>query len=376
MLSKILSSQPKLEPSRTGKIAVVLLNFGGPQNLSETKSFLFNLFNDSAIIRLPQPLRFMLATLISNRRAKKLRNIYQQIGNKSPITDITVAQANLLEKELSFFGDYKIFVAMRYNKPFAADILPDLISYNPDQIILLPLYPQFSTTTTLSSVAAFLKEYKKYDFSATLKVICCYPEDQNFAQSHSSLIKQAIEQSSLKLDKVRILFSAHGLPQSIINDGDPYAFQIVKSVKAITQNLEESLQIKHAQLDYVICYQSKVGRMEWTKPSLDFELRKAALDNKEVVIVPISFTSEHSETLYELDIEYKHIAQKLGITNYVRINALNLNTYFIKSLVEICKKSSASKGNIFNGCNPYRICPKSFKQCINYNECQTKLSSI
>jgi len=344
------------------KTAVILFNLGGPDSLKSVKGFLFNLFNDKAIINLPQPLRFCLAKLISSLRATKAQAIYAQIGNKSPILETTNSQAEALEKELSYFGNYKTFVVMRYWHPFSKNVVKKVKEYQPDEIILLPLYPQFSTTTTESSFNDFYQKLKKNKVLAKLKYICCYPTNPQFISAHCRLIKQAINKAtSSSFDNFRILFSAHGLPQKIIDAGDPYCFQIKASVDGIVKELAIE------NLDYKICYQSKVGPLEWTKPSLEFEINRAAIDKKAIIIVPIAFVSDHSETLVELDIEYKEIADHKKIPFYCRVPALNIDGYFIKALVDICKRTSDAEFSCNGGDFGAKICPKNFTKCININ---------
>lgn len=357
------------------KTAVILFNLGGPTNSEEVRPFLFNLFNDKAIIGLPQPLRFLLAKLISGRREKKAQKIYSLIGGKSPLLDLTMLQADSLEKELSFFGEFKVFVVMRYNKPFAVDVVKNVLDYNPKETILLPLYPQFSTTTTESSIkdwtSKFFKECQKRQQEIKMKVICCYPNDADFVKSHSLLIKQTLMQNdNPEIAKIRLLFSAHGLPQKVINAGDPYVFQVELTSQEVVKNLAQVLAVDQEKIDFEVCYQSKVGPLEWTKPSLETSLKKAILDDKIPVIIPIAFVSEHSETLVELDIEYKEMAQHMGAKSYIRVPALNSDGNFVKSLTEICKTVARDQVNsCFTGKQKDRICPKKWQKCPNFNFC-------
>lgn len=353
------------------KTAVILFNLGGPDSLKSVRGFLFNLFNDKAIISLKQPFRFLLATLISMIRNKKAQAIYQQIGGKSPILATTISQAEALEKELSYFGNYKVFVSMRYWRPFSKDVVKKVKEYDPQEIIFLPLYPQFSTTTTASSFEDFYQKLKKAKIFAKTKYVCCYPTNPQFISAHCHLIRQAITktksaQQSLGFNNFRLLFSAHGLPQNIIDSGDSYCFQIKASVEAIVKKLAEN-DSDNDNLDYVICYQSKVGPLKWTEPSLDFEISRAALDNVATIIVPISFVSDHSETLVELDIWYREIAKQKNIPFYCLVPALNISGYFIKALLEICQRTSSSNYACNGGDFGARICPKNFKKCLNPN---------
>ena len=346
----------------TKKIAIVLFNLGGPSDLKSVPKFLFNLFNDPAIINLPTIPRFFLATLITLLRTKTARKIYGLIGGKSPIVEITNSQAEALEKELSFADEsYKAFTIMRYWHPRARNVVKKIKEYAPDQVIMLPLYPQYSTTTSASSFNEFLKEAQKQKLKSSFKKICCYPDNQEFIAAHSRLIKQTIKKAELSGNKnYRLLFSAHGLPQSIVDKGDPYVFQVEKSTDLIVK----SLQIEN--LDYRICYQSKVGKMAWTSPSLEVEIRRAALDQKSIIVIPIAFVSDHSETLVELDIEYKELAANLGIPLYLRVPALNSDGYFISALANICKNTVHNNRICSNGENGSRICPTKQTKCPNY----------
>ncbi len=349
------------------KTAVVLLNLGGPDKIESVEPFLFNLFNDKAIISLPQPLRFLIAKLISSRRKQKAQNIYNQIGGKSPLLDITLSQADSLERELSFDGNYKVFTAMRYWHPFASEIAQKIKEYQPDQIILLPLYPQFSSTTTASSVKDFADNF--FTESIPIKIVCCYPTHDDFIRSHAIHINQTLNKIENKnLSKVRLLFSAHGLPQKVIDNGDPYVFQVEETAKKTIKFLNDLRKSENSDLEYRICYQSKVGPLKWTTPSLEQEVTSVALDEKIPVIIPIAFVSDHSETLVELDIEYHEFAKKLGVAEYYRVPSLNIERNFIQGLANIVKSTSKNDNfAIFCGENPQRICPKKFKLCPNPN---------
>lgn len=339
------------------KIAIVLFNLGGPDSLASVKPFLFNLFYDPLIIRLPNPLRWVLAKIISFFRNNKAKNIYAQIGGKSPILEETLAQRFVLSQKLKNVckDKFEVFMCMRHWHPMAEEIANKIKNYSPSEIIMLPLYPQFSTTTTGSAIQDFtknlIKAYKN-DHLPTLKNICCYPRSKGFIQAHAELIKQTID----KEQNYRILFSAHGLPIKIIKEGDPYKWQTEQSVIEIVNELF----IK--DLDYRICYQSRVGPVEWLKPTTEDEIANCAKDNKNVLIVPISFVSEHSETLVELDIDYKKLATEYNL-KYSRVPTLRINENFIDELVKmvLTKINSASQ----NTCSDEgkRICPEEFIKC-------------
>jgi ferrochelatase len=333
------------------KIAVILFNLGGPDSPAAVEPFLFNLFNDKAIITLPNPLRWFLAKLISSKRAPIARHIYALIGGKSPILEETKKQAEALEKRLG--DNYKAFISMRYWHPFSDETIKNVIKYNPDEIILLPLYPQFSTSTTGSSLQDWKLQCSKYQLNTPTKTICCYPLAEKFIDLHAQLIKKSYSQIADK-SKVRILFSAHGLPQKMIDAGDPYQYQIEQNASAIVQKL--SIE----NLDWKVCYQSKVGRLKWLEPSTETEIITAAKQGISLIIVPIAFVSEHSETLVELDIEYKKMAEENGNIQYLRVPTLSIENSFIDSLADICE-NYGSVGKICAGSS--LKCSKEFGKC-------------
>ncbi|MBL6664438.1 MAG: ferrochelatase [Rickettsiales bacterium] len=357
------------------KTAVILFNIGGPDSLESIKPFVFNSLNNKATIPLPWPLRPLLTKRIATKREKASKEVYSNLGTKSPLLDITLNQADALEKELSFIGNFKVFIIMRYWKPLAAETIPKVIAYDPDQIILLPLYPQFSSATTDSSIKDFIKTLKKHTISlkesVKTKIVCCYPTEEDFIKSHSIIINKSLSKYYKgNIADFRFLFFAHGLPQKLINKGDPYSFQVGQTTQNVVNNLTKLLKVKQEEIDFQICYQSKVAPLKWTAPSLDQEIKRVAIDNKIPVIIPITFVCDHLETLVELDIEYQAMAKKLGIKKYIRVPAFNASGHFINSLVAICKKIDKNNNHtIFSGSKPARICPKKMKLCINPNEC-------
>ena len=340
------------------KTAIVLFNLGGPDNPGSIKSFLFNLFNDPLIIRLPGLLRTPLAWLVANRRSKEAQSIYNEIGGKSPILEITRSQARVLGRALKSAGvDNQVFVSMRYWHPMTSEVVKQVQEYNPDQVFLLPLYPQYSTTTSKSSLDAWFKESKKQNLQINTKYVCCYPTDEKLIEAHSSLIQKKIEGINSK--KIRILFSAHSLPVSIIKGGDPYQWQVQQTVQSIMKKLT-------GVEEHVLCYQSKVTPVKWLEPSTPNEIKRAIKDDVVIIVVPIAFVSDHSETLVELDVQYKNLAQEMGSKDYYRIEALNINEIFIEGLKDLVLggQDTDTKNNISS-----KICPKTFKECYhNYNE--------
>jgi len=332
------------------KKAVILFNLGGPDKLESVEPFLYNLFKDPEILSIPSILRYPLAKFISKRRAPVAKNIYKEIGNKSPILELTQEQSKSLENNLSAKGDYKCFVVMRCWHPRAADVIKKVKEFNPEQIILLPLYPQFSATTSGSSINEWNDLCEKENYKVKTKIICCYPTESNFIKSHVNLIKKTIKNKESK--NFKLLFSAHGLPEIKIKKGDPYQWQVEETVKRIM------LELKDDNLDHVITYQSRVGPLKWIGPSTDDEIIKYSKEKKGIVIVPVAFVSEHSETLVELDIEYKKLAEKNGCSFYKRVPALGIEENFIKGLAELVAQQE-TRGNFVSSV----MCPNKFVKC-------------
>ena len=332
------------------KKAVILFNLGGPDKLESVEPFLFNLFNDPAIINIPSIFRYPLAKFISKKRAPIAKNIYKEIGNKSPILELTQDQAKSLENNLSKKGDYKCFVIMRCWHPRASDVIKKVREYNPEEIILLPLYPQYSASTSGSSINEWDDLCKKKNYHVKTKTICCYPTENNFIASHISLINKTLK--VIEDNNFKLIFSAHGLPKSKIKKGDPYQWQVEETVKKIMSNLENE------KLNYIISYQSRVGPLKWIGPLTDEVIIKHSKEKKGIVIVPIAFVSEHSETLVELDIEYKKLAEKNGCSFYKRVAALGTEKNFIKGLTELVLKQE-TRGNFIST----SMCPNKYVKC-------------
>jgi ferrochelatase len=333
------------------KRAVILFNLGGPDSLDAVQPFLFNLFNDPAIMTLPGPLRWVLAKLISRRRAPVAREIYGKIGGSSPLLVNTEAQARALEAALG--EGHRCFVAMRYWRPFSAAVAAAVKTWAPDNIVLLPLYPQFSTTTTASSLRDWQASAARAGLSAPTHALCSYPREEGFVAAVAELTRRAI--GELGDRPLRVLFSAHGLPQKIVEAGDPYQWQVEATVARVVEALAMP------ELDWTICYQSRVGPLAWIGPSTDAEVARAGRDAVAAVVVPISFVSEHSETLVELDIEYRHLAEKAGVPAYIRVSTVGTHPAFIGSLARLVRAAAGSAG-IVSG-EGGRICPASFTRC-------------
>jgi ferrochelatase len=343
------------------KIAIVLFNLGGPDQQSAVKPFLYNLFSDAAIIRVPQPLRFLIAKIISVRRAPIAREIYAKMGGGSPILKNTQDQAKALESALNADGkdQYKIFIAMRYWHPFADETAQAVKQFAPDEIIRLPLYPQFSTTTTESSFKDWESAARNITLTAPTQSICCYPQEEGFIEALAESIRAAYAQAST-YGKPRILFSAHGLPEKIIESGDPYQAQCILTA----ESLRRALALDY--LDSLLCFQSRVGPLKWITPATDDEVRRAGKDGVPLVVVPIAFVSDHSETLVELDIEYRHLAQQSGVPFYHTVPAVGVAPAFIQGLVRLVHAARAQKKDCLSGTGA-RICPPEFSGCICRN---------
>ncbi len=313
---------------RARKLAVVLFNLGGPDGPEAVEPFLFNLFIDPAIIRVPQPFRWLIAKIISRRRAPIAKEIYAQIGGASPLLPLTEAQARALEVELGNGSknlEIRAFPAMRYWKPFASETARAVKAWGPDEVVLLSLYPQYSTTTTGSSLKDWDQAAKKVGLHTRAKTVCCYPLDEKFIAAHVGLLRDAIGQFRTR-DEFRILFSAHGLPKKIIEAGDPYQTQIEMTCAAVMAG------VGGGPFDWATCFQSRVGPMEWIGPATDKEIERAGAEGKSLIVVPIAFVSEHSETLVELDLEYGKLAKDHGVPRYLRVAALGTSPLYIESL--------------------------------------------
>ncbi len=348
--------------SLSKKTAVVLFNLGGPDGPEAVQPFLFNLFNDRAIIGLPNPFRRLLATFISRRRAPKAQAIYDEIGGKSPIVENTEAQGRALEASLSGHGQVKVFSCMRYWHPMSGAVAQEVKNYAPDHIILLPLYPQFSTTTTGSSFSDWARAAEAVGLKNTpTSEICCYPTHDEFVKAHAHLIRTYYQEAE-RFGTPRILFSAHGLPEKIVRRGDPYQMQVELGTQAILASLRAQRGNPAEDADYVNCYQSRVGPLKWIGPSTEAELRRAGADGVPVVLVPIAFVSEHSETLVELDIEYAELAHENGIDHYYRVPTLSTHAHFIAALADICLKQTTDGGRASD--TGTRICGREWGECL------------
>jgi ferrochelatase len=311
----------------TARIAIVLFNLGGPDSLSAVRPFLFNLFSDPAIIGLPGIARTPLAWLISKRREKKAQGIYALMGGRSPILPNTEAQAKALTGALIAAlsekpaGDAEIraFIAMRYWHPLTEATVAEVKEFAPDQVILLPLYPQFSTTTTGSSHGAWMQAARAQGLAAPHRLVCCWPTEPGFVAAAAALIDDGLAQARMAAPAAKplLILSAHGLPKKIV--------------------------------DWTISYQSRVGPLEWVGPATDSVIAQAAKDGRAIVVFPIAFVSEHSETLVELDIEYRHLAEANQAAAYVRVPTVATHPAFIAGLADLVRAALARDAKVQDG---------------------------
>ncbi len=310
------------------KKAILLLNMGGPKNKEEVELFLKNMFNDPRILTMTSFMRKIVGSMIVNFRKEEALNNYKALGGKSPIIK---HMENLTKKLSSLLPEIEIKYAMRYTPPFAFEILEKMKEKNIEEIILFPLYPHFSTTTTASSFDDVEASLRKLNYQPKIKKITSFYDHIGYNLSIIEKIKEAIKEENPK--EFDLIFSAHGLPQKMIEQGDPYQNQIESNVAILKNLLKESgINFKNIHL----AYQSKVGPLKWLSPSLEEKLKE--IENKKVLIYPISFTLDNSETDYELSIEYKKLAKDMGFEKFIVSKCVNDSDLFVKSLISIYKE--------------------------------------
>ncbi|ACK64419.1 Ferrochelatase [Rippkaea orientalis PCC 8801] len=328
------------------RVGVLLLNLGGPEQLEDVRPFLFNLFSDPEIIRLPFPwLQKPLAWLISSLRSEKSQENYKQIGGGSPLRKITEAQAEALEQRLAEIGHTaQIYIGMRYWHPFTEEAIARIKRDRLKNLVILPLYPQFSISTSGSSFRV-LEEMWNADpqlKAINYTLIPSWYDDPRYLAAMADLIAQELDKCE-EPNRVHIFFSAHGVPQSYVDEaGDPYQAEIEACTRLIMQTLNRPN-------DYTLAYQSRVGPVEWLKPYTEDALKELGEQGvQDLLVVPISFVSEHIETLQEIDIEYREVAEEAGIENFYRVPALNTHPVFIDSLAQLVTKSLQEPPCTFN----------------------------
>ncbi|MFZ3236565.1 MAG: ferrochelatase [Stellaceae bacterium] len=331
------------------RTAVVLMNLGGPDSLDAVEPFLTALFSDPAIIRLPWPLRLPLARLIARGRAGTARDIYARLGGGSPLLANTEAQAQALDAALGL--EFRSFVAMRYWHPTSAETVRAVAEWDPDEIVCLPLYPQFSTTTTGSSLAAWKRAAAQSGLERPTRAICCYPTESGFVNATAGLIGSALDQAAGLAKPPRLLLTAHGLPKKIVNAGDPYPRHVEMTARAVVAALGRP------GLDWLVCYQSRVGPLEWIGPATDAEIRRAGAEGVPLVVAPVSFVSEHSETLVELDLDYRRIADESCVPAYLRVATVGIEPGFIAALAALVRRAVAVPNAVECAAVAGDVCP-------------------
>lgn len=305
------------------KTAVILLQMGGPDSLPAIEPFLYNLFSDRDIIRIgPAFLQPLIARFISRRRARKVMGYYRKIGGKSPIRELTEQQATELEAALG--ADYRCFVAMRYSKPDTAETLAAINREGISKIIALSLYPHYSRATVGSSINELERELKKSAAAFKVSYIHQFYDSPAYIAALTEKIERGLAGFPDR-SNVQLVFSAHGLPQSFIDSGDPYLEHIQATVRLAMESFGD--------ISHHLAFQSRAGPVKWLEPSTEAIIAElAAAGCKQLLMVPLSFVSDHIETLYEIDIQYKEEAAALGITDFRRTEALNSSPAFIDCL--------------------------------------------
>jgi ferrochelatase len=328
-----------------GRVGVLLLNLGGPEQLEDVRPFLFNLFADPEIIRLPFPwLQKPLAWLISTLRFQKSQENYMQIGGGSPLRRITEAQGQALEERLSEIGqEANVYIGMRYWHPFTEEAIAAIERDRIKRLVILPLYPQFSISTSGSSFRVLEEMWRKDPALRQVEytIVPSWYDNPGYIRAMVDLIVQELKKFS-DPDRVHIFFSAHGVPQSYVDEaGDPYQQEIEECTRLIMKTLNRPN-------DYTLAYQSRVGPVEWLKPYTEDALKELGEKGiKDLLVIPISFVSEHIETLQEIDIEYREVAEEAGIENFQRVPALNTHPIFINSLAELTVESLEKEPRTF-----------------------------
>lgn len=339
------------------RVAIVLFNLGGPDRPEAVKPFLLNLFSDPAILRVPFFVRPFLAHALARARLIAATANYAKLGGRSPLLELTRAQATSLEAALPEL-DASCFVAMRYWHPFSLETARKVRAWVPDEVVLLPLYPQFSTTTTGSSLTVWREAAAQVGLAVPVTTICCYPDMPLFAGALAATLRTTWQEVQQRVPdrRQRVLFSAHGLPEAIVRAGDPYQWQVERTVEAVLRAWGDD------RIDWAICYQSRATPQQWLKPSTEQEIERAARDGAALVVVPISFVSDHSETLVELDIDYRNLAERLGVPFYARVPAQNTDPGFIGALAGLVRSSRVAGPGLFSY-DGGRICPAGFGGC-------------
>lgn len=324
------------EPQKMKTTGVFLLNLGGPDSLDAVRPFLFNLFSDREIIRLGPPfLQRPLAHLISRLRSKKTEDAYRLIGGKSPILDITLAQARALENALEGAADgpFRVYVGMRYWRPFIADAVKEIRRDGISRLVLLGLYPQYSVATTGSSIAE--AERVMGDLPIERVAVRSWHDHPLYIDTLVEGIRKGLDSFGVSRGDIHVLFSAHSLPQRFIEEGDPYQAETEETVRQVVTRLD---------FPWSLSYQSKSGPVKWLEPSTEQMIEDLGRQGvRNLLVVPVSFVSDHIETLYEIDILYKNMAETLGM-KLRSVDSLNTAPLFIAALKEIVLNACREAG--------------------------------
>lgn len=368
-----MTQQHYSDPQTTSqeRLAVVLFNLGCPTSREVIYPFLVNFFMDPNIIKLPYPLRFLLARLIARKRSRgEALEAYGEMGGSSPLLANTIAQQDAVQQALASRLDLsktevKTFTCMRYWHPMAESVVPMVQAFNPTRVVLVSLYPQFSTTTFWSSLEQWHSYAEKFGLDVPTTTLCCYPKQDGFITASADQMAQKIRKAEKEMGrKPRVLFSAHSLPESIIKQGDSYAAQCQQTVDAVVEKLAATHKI--SDLDVVTCYQSKVGPQKWLGPQTEDEIERAGEEKTPIIIYPHAFVSEHVETIVELGVEYREVAEHAGVPYYDVVPTVGTSASFIDGLAdEILARRDHNKIEAAQGdgspvcpCGSYRCCQR------------------
>jgi ferrochelatase len=323
---------------RRERLAIVLFALGGPASVQQVRPFLLSLFSDPGVLRVPIVLRWWLARRIVARRLASAEATIRRLGGAAVLLAATEAQARALEAARPEY-EARCFVAMRHAAPDSLAAARMVRAWGPDRVLLLPLYPQYSTTTTGSSLRAWQHAAVRVGLMRPTTTLCCWPDDPAFIAGWSRAIAEQARAARARLPpggKLRLLFSAHGLPRSIIDAGDPYQAQVETGAAALAAVAAPLVD------DWRLCYQSREATgSRWLGPTLEAEIHSAAASGTALLVVPLSFVSEHSETLVELDVEMAELAEKTGVPGFFRVPAPGCAPELIAALAALARRSLA-----------------------------------
>lgn len=334
--------------TRRPRVAIVLFNLGGPDRPEAIAPFLLNLFRDPAILSVPWPVRPLLARRIARARLGPARRSYAHLGGHSPLLAATEEQGRLLVAALPEL-EARAFVAMRYWHPLTEEAARAVAEWDPDEVLLLPLYPQFSITTTGSSLSAWRNAAVAVGLAKETRTICCWYDDAAFVASLAAMACRALVKAHAELPpgtRLRMLFSAHGLPERIVRGGDPYRMQVEATMAAVVAALGAAAPPAR------LSFQSRATPERWLEPATDAEIRRAGAEGVALIVVPIAFVSEHSETLVELDIDYRQLAEQAGVPAFFRVPTPGSEPLFITALADLVRRVRAGPSGIstLSGC--------------------------